>query len=83
MTGTKRVLEMQMAIEKAVRDYIESGAADNIILDRLSKLENRPRCDTCAFWDKQTQICMDKLGWHNGQTMQAFQFCAGYGRNRE
>lgn len=45
--------------EQAMEDYIKSGAADKLLLERLAAIEDqRPRCDRCRWWDGKTMYCL-------------------------
>lgn len=72
------VIDMQEAVSKAIREYIEDGKADQLILDRLAAMENRPRCKVCAHWDAQTMYCLDALSEHC--TTQPTQLCDRFER---
>ena len=68
-------------IRQAVTNYIESGQADQLILDRLSKLDDRPRCEKCCWWDKQTMYCLNARSL-NGTT-QPIYVCDYFAKEEE
>ena len=73
------IVDLQASIEKAISEYINDGKADLLILNRLAALNNRPRCEVCSSWDKQTMYCLDALSKHC--TTQPTQLCDRFKRN--
>lgn len=55
------ITDMQEAVHKAIAAYLDSGKADQLILDRLEKMNRRPCCEHCIHWDKLTMYCLDAL----------------------
>ena len=75
--GAIRLLE-KPDCESAIREYIESGKADELIRARAAKLQDVPRCDHCKHWDGQTMMCT-----LHGETMQGCQRSKYFGEGVE
>ena len=68
------ITDMQTAVHNAIREYLDSGKADQLILDRLAKLGDQARCcENCLHWNKNVEYC-ENLETEHG-TMLPFQAC--------
>lgn len=77
-----KVFDFGAAAEKVLKDYVNSGAVDKLLLERLAAIEDqRPRCDKCRWWDEKTMYCLLPDA-ENGNAM-PFYSCDNFCRREE